>query len=792
MKTLTKKLWRSAIILALLPAALWSCEEENPIPDVQFSLNPAEVTIPAEGGSATFSLDAPVAWKASAQADWITIDPSRGDAAKVTVTLKASANETGDTRSTTVTVSATELSLSASVKVTQPSKQTPPPTPDPSIKVDPATASAPAEGSTFKVKVTANVDWTASADCDWITVKPASGSSGDTEVTIVVAANTEEKEKTGKVTFSGSNTSATLTVGIEPHVAEVIESDDLGTIVGANTGAGVKFSAVAYAVSVDGFVVDDGKTPLFVYTGSEPNIDIIGTKIQVSGKRTQIRNIPCVEATEWKPVTDGSQHIGQPSQGKDITGNLNSFSSDKMVLTSFSGKLGLTGTDNVYTLTTDTGNVYTIALFMPSVYVPMVAESLVGMTVTVNAYYFGKENGMPYFVLFYFYGEEPVDENENWSVWGTVDGWQWDKGGWQMDADSYIRTAVVTYTEGEEFKFLNGRAFYTLAEAGSTFTAQDGVTYELMEYPLNFDGSQTTVDARQYGGSIMLPEAGKWTLTVDISNRTFKATKYDPSANEPAHVAAIDKTGWDNMYLYVCSASGAELCGARPGAEPLVTQDYEGYPLRYFEIPAGFAPGAYTLVFSDGKNNAVSRQNVELKPGELVVFVVTSTAVEDYEEPDPDIEAPDYDEETIDWSVGTVLFEGEYVEDISDDTLKGLHISNMPTVHAGDLIRIKYTLHDPAQYADMLDHFGMSMDNFFGDVSVEDIGRYTTSGSTTCSAKHKTHRNDGAIDVYVYGSGSVTYRISHDDAQAVNYYANEMNLLGMLVTITKVVLVHPE
>ena len=703
MNRLTQKLWRSALVLALLPAALWSCEEENPIPDVQFSLNPAEVTLPAEGGQATFSLDAPVAWKASAQADWITIDPSQGDAAKVTVTLKASANETGETRSTTVTVSATELSLSASVKVTQPSKETPP-----------------------------------------------------------------------------------------PPTPEVIESDELGTIVGAAAGASVKFSAIAYAVSVDGFVVDDGTTPLFVYTGSEPSSDIIGTKVQVTGKRTQIRNIPCVEATEWKPVTEGSNMDREPSQGRDITGNLSSFSSDKMVLTSFTGELGLTGTDNVYTLTTDTGNVYTLALFMPSMYVPMVAESIVGMKVTVNAYYFGKENGIPYFVLYYFYGDEPVDENEQWTVWGTVDGWQWDKGGWMMDADSYIRTALVTYTEGEEFKFLNGRAFYSLAPAGSTFTAQEGVTYELTEYPLNYDGSQTTIDARQYGGSIKLPEAGQWTLTVDISTRTFTATKYDPSVKEPAHVAAIDKTGWENIYLYVYSATGAELCGARPGAEPLFTQDYEGYPLRYFEIPAGFAPGAYTLVFSDGKNNAVSRQNVELKPGELVVFVVTSTAVEDYEEPDPDIEAPDYDEETIDWSVGTVLFEGEYSVDVTAETNEALYITNMPTVHAGDLIRIRYTLHDPAQYADMLDKFGMSMDNFFGAVTVEDIGRYTPSGSVTCSAKHKTYKNDGATDVYVYGSGSVTYRISHDDAQAVNYYANEMNLLSMLATITKVVLVHSE
>ena len=58
--------------------------------------------------------------------------------------------------------------------------------------------------------------------------------------------------------------------------------------------------------------------------------------------------------------------------------------------------------------------------------------------------------------------------------------------------------------------------------------------------------------------------------------------------------------------------------------------------------------------------------------------------------------------------------------------------------------------------------------------------------------KHKTYKNDGATDVYVYGSGSVTYRLSYDDVLAVNGYANEMSLLSMLATITKVVLVHQE
>ncbi|MBO4341314.1 MAG: BACON domain-containing protein, partial [Bacteroidales bacterium] len=126
MKSLFKLFWRGALVLALIPGALWSCEEiENPddLRDkVSFKLDPPEVTIPAEGGTATVSLNAPVAWKASAKDNWVSADPAKGDTGKVTVTLRADANETGESRSTEITVSATEVNASATLKVTQAAK----------------------------------------------------------------------------------------------------------------------------------------------------------------------------------------------------------------------------------------------------------------------------------------------------------------------------------------------------------------------------------------------------------------------------------------------------------------------------------------------------------------------------------------------------------------------------------------------------------------------------------------------------------------------------------------------
>lgn len=83
---------------------------------VDLSVTPATLTIPADGGSATFALTAPQAWSATSDAEWLSIDPAAGVSGEQVITVSADKNE-GDTREAKVTVEAGKVS--ASLVVTQ-------------------------------------------------------------------------------------------------------------------------------------------------------------------------------------------------------------------------------------------------------------------------------------------------------------------------------------------------------------------------------------------------------------------------------------------------------------------------------------------------------------------------------------------------------------------------------------------------------------------------------------------------------------------------------------------------
>lgn len=65
--------------------------------------------------------------------------------------------------------------------------------------------------STQEITVTANIDWSVSADNSWITVSPISGSNNGT-FNVTVAANTEFTERTGKVTILGGDLTRYLNI----------------------------------------------------------------------------------------------------------------------------------------------------------------------------------------------------------------------------------------------------------------------------------------------------------------------------------------------------------------------------------------------------------------------------------------------------------------------------------------------------------------------------------------------------------------------------------------------------
>ena len=132
---------KSKSILGVLVVLFYAiaCDTLPPLPDsVKLGVNPPEVTIPAEGGTATVSFSSPLVWQASSSESWLRITPLTGEAGDITITLSADENTAEEQRTATVTVSIVNYDRSETVKVIQLGKKAVEPTPpDPPAPEEP-------------------------------------------------------------------------------------------------------------------------------------------------------------------------------------------------------------------------------------------------------------------------------------------------------------------------------------------------------------------------------------------------------------------------------------------------------------------------------------------------------------------------------------------------------------------------------------------------------------------------------------------------------------------------------
>ena len=103
----------------LAVAAAVACKQDEPVETPKLDVDKEAVAVAAVAGEASFNVTSNQSWVASADQDWVSINPASGDASEKAVAVKVTAedNETTDARIATVTVKAGELTKT--VKVTQ-------------------------------------------------------------------------------------------------------------------------------------------------------------------------------------------------------------------------------------------------------------------------------------------------------------------------------------------------------------------------------------------------------------------------------------------------------------------------------------------------------------------------------------------------------------------------------------------------------------------------------------------------------------------------------------------------
>lgn len=302
--------------------ALVSCEEDI---EVNLDVTPKEVVIPAEGGSGSFTLTSPVPWTAEPSEDWVKISPSSGDQVDVPVviTVSANANPSETERTAAVKLGVPGFPQSETVKVIQRGKA-----PEPAISVSPESGEFEAAGGEVSIAVTANTDWTAAANADWITVSPAQG-NGNATVKIKATANTAVEPRTAAVEFTCGNKKATvsLTQKAAQFVYELSLSETSATVV----AEGAEVNIVLYAnaawtasssqkwISVYPEEGEEDAEILIAVSANEVEQPRTGTVVFTCGDRTATFTVSQEAAKLPKPIQGFQATIDAWAQGETIS-----------------------------------------------------------------------------------------------------------------------------------------------------------------------------------------------------------------------------------------------------------------------------------------------------------------------------------------------------------------------------------------------------------------------------------------------------------------------------------------
>lgn len=116
------------LIGLLAMAAAVACEPEPaPVETPKLEVDKTAVSVEATSGEASFSITSNQSWVATADADWVSLDPSSGEASEEAVAVKVTAedNETTEARKAIVTVKAGELTKTVEVSQAGTSEEEP-------------------------------------------------------------------------------------------------------------------------------------------------------------------------------------------------------------------------------------------------------------------------------------------------------------------------------------------------------------------------------------------------------------------------------------------------------------------------------------------------------------------------------------------------------------------------------------------------------------------------------------------------------------------------------------------
>lgn len=201
----------TSLSLALMTSAFPSCgnskidEPNNPAAgQVTITVSPSELTAGSEASVLELMVTADKDWSIAGDADWMLVQPSGGlKNQTTTIKIKLTANSGLEKRTANVNISAGGTIIKT-VPVSQDVA--------PSATLSAKSLTFGAQASSASVKISSNVAWEITSSESWLTVSPAKGDKGDTEVMVKAIGNNGADARTATLILNYGNDKTELAV----------------------------------------------------------------------------------------------------------------------------------------------------------------------------------------------------------------------------------------------------------------------------------------------------------------------------------------------------------------------------------------------------------------------------------------------------------------------------------------------------------------------------------------------------------------------------------------------------
>ena len=161
----------------------------------QFEVDKTSISATVDGGSFNATITSNISWKASCEADWVTLSPTDGASGTTTLKIAIAKNTITAARSATIKIVNQEHGLTKEIEVSQEAFTT-------QFEVNKTSVSASVDGGSYSATVTSNISWRASCDANWVTLSPTDGASGTTTLKIAIAKNSTTELRSAIVRIS--------------------------------------------------------------------------------------------------------------------------------------------------------------------------------------------------------------------------------------------------------------------------------------------------------------------------------------------------------------------------------------------------------------------------------------------------------------------------------------------------------------------------------------------------------------------------------------------------------------